>query len=134
MLVRPSHPAMQERIKSNIISIFSSKYGFHPEDEQAMPMWDFIEAEETNRKVALGLEIFLFTVGFFTLRIAGVGVANIMFVIVKERTAEIGIKLAVGARKVHIITQFVFGSLVISLMGDCSACCSHMASSRPFYP
>lgn len=117
ILVRPSDPAMQERIKSNIISIFSSKYSFHPDDEQAMPMWDFIEAEETNRKVAIGLEIFLFTVGFFTLMIAGVGVANIMFVIVKERTPEIGIKLAVGARKVHIITQFIFESLVISLMG-----------------
>jgi putative ABC transport system permease protein len=70
-----------------------------------------------NQTVATGLEIFLFTVGFFTLMIAGVGVANIMFVVVKERTKEIGIKLAVGARKIHIITQFIFESLFISLLG-----------------
>jgi len=95
----------------------SSKYKFDPADEQAMPMWDFIEMEEMNQKVATGLEVFLFVIGFFTLMIAGVGVANIMFVVVKERTKEIGIKLAVGARKIHIIVQFIFESLFISFLG-----------------
>lgn len=117
ILVRPSDPSLQERIKDNIVSLLSAKYAFHPDDEQAIPMWDFIEMEEMNQKVALGLEIFLFTIGFFTLLIAGVGVANIMFVVVKERTREIGIKLAVGARKIHIITQFIFESLFISILG-----------------
>ncbi len=117
MLVRPSDPALQENIIADITALMSSKYKFHPDDEQAMPMWDFIEAEEINQQVATGLEIFLFVVGFFTLMIAGVGVANIMFVVVKERTKEIGIKLAVGARKIHIIVQFVFESLFISFLG-----------------
>lgn len=117
ILVRPTDPSKQEEIKESITNIFSNKYKFDPADEQAMPMWDFIEAEEMNNKVSAGLEIFLFTVGFFTLMIAGVGVANIMFVVVKERTQEIGIKLAVGARKIHIIVQFIFESLFISFMG-----------------
>ncbi|MEX0646225.1 MAG: ABC transporter permease [Balneolaceae bacterium] len=117
ILIRPSDPSRQEEIIANVTSILSKKYKFSPEDEQAMPMWDFIEAEEMNQKVAMGLEIFLFTVGFFTLMIAGVGVANIMFVVVKERTREIGIKLAVGARKIHIISQFIFESLFISFLG-----------------
>lgn len=117
ILVRPTDPRKQEEIKESITNIFSNKYKFDPADEQAMPMWDFIEAEEMNKKVSTGLEIFLFTVGFFTLMIAGVGVANIMFVVVKERTQEIGIKLAVGARKIHIIVQFIFESLFISFMG-----------------
>ncbi len=117
MLIRPTDPSMQEEIVAGIRSVMSSKYKFHRDDEQAMPMWDFIEMEEMNQTVATGMEIFLFTIGFFTLMIAGVGVANIMFVIVKERTREIGIKLAVGARKIHIIVQFVFESLFISFMG-----------------
>lgn len=117
ILIRPSDPSLQERIKHGITTILSAKYAFHPDDEQAIPMWDFIEMEEMNRKVAVGLEFFLFTVGLFTLIIAGVGVANIMFVVVKERTREIGIKLAVGARKIHIIVQFIFESLLISFMG-----------------
>ena len=117
MLIRPEDPSLQEDIKAGITNIMASKYNFDPADEQAMPMWDFIEMEEMNQKVAMGLEIFLFTVGFFTLMIAGVGVANIMFVVVKERTREIGLKIAVGARKVHIITQFIFESLFISFLG-----------------
>lgn len=117
ILVRPSDPSLQERIKSDIIKILSSKYAFHPDDEQAAPIWDFIEMEEMNRKVSFGLELFLLAVGLCTLLIAGVGVANIMFVVVKERTREIGIKLTVGARKVHIIVQFIFESLLISFMG-----------------
>src|SRR6056297_792071 len=117
MLIRPENPSLQEDIKAGITNIMASKYNFDPADEQAMPMWDFIEMEEMNQKVAMGLEIFLFTVGFFTLMIAGVGVANIMFVVVKERTKEIGIKLAVGARKIHIIIQFIFESLFISFLG-----------------
>jgi len=117
MLIRPADPSLQEDIKARITNIMSNKYNFDPDDEQAMPMRDFIEQEEINQKVATGLEMFLFTVGFFTLMIAGVGVANIMFVVVKERTREIGIKLAVGARKVHIISQFIFESLFISFLG-----------------
>lgn len=117
MLIRPDDPSLQEDIKAGITNIMSNKYNFDPSDEQAMPMWDFIEMEEMNQKVSMGLEIFLFTVGFFTLMIAGVGVANIMFVVVKERTKEIGLKMAVGARKVHIISQFIFESLFISFLG-----------------
>ncbi len=117
ILIRPEDPSLQEPIKTGVVSLLSSKYKFDPADEQAIPMWDFIEQEEMNQKVATGLEIFLFTVGFFTLMIAGVGVANIMFVVVKERTKEIGIKLAVGARKIHIIIQFIFESLFISFLG-----------------
>jgi len=117
ILVRPQDPALQEEIKTEITALLSSKYKFDPADEQAMPIWDFIEQEEMNQKVSTGLEIFLFTIGFFTLMIAGVGVANIMFVVVKERTKEIGVKLAVGARKIHIITQFIFESLFISFLG-----------------
>ncbi|MCC5908318.1 MAG: ABC transporter permease [Balneolaceae bacterium] len=72
ILVRPSDPALQTEIITGIRSLMASKYKFHPDDDQAMPMWDFIEMEEMNQKVAVGLEIFLFTVGFFTLMIAGI--------------------------------------------------------------
>lgn len=117
ILVRPASPELQPQVKEGIINYLSAKYNFHPEDEEAVPMWDFIEQEEQTRMVATGLEYFLFTIGFFTLMIAGVGVANIMFVVVKERTREIGLKKAIGARKVHIISQFLFEAIFISLLG-----------------
>lgn len=55
----------------------------------------------------IGINVLLAMVGGMTLVIAGVGVANIMYVVVKERTREIGIKRAVGARRRHILLQFV---------------------------
>lgn len=117
ILIRPASPELQPRVKQGVIDFLSTKYNFHPEDEEAIPMWDFVEEEKTTRAVADGLEYFLFTIGFFTLLIAGVGVANIMFVVVKERTREIGLKKAIGARKVHIISQFLFEAVFISLLG-----------------
>jgi putative ABC transport system permease protein len=117
ILVRPGSPELQTQVKEGIVNYLSAKYNFHPDDEEAVPIWDFIEQEEQSRTVALGLEYFLFTIGFFTLMIAGVGVANIMFVVVKERTREIGLKKAIGARKVHIISQFLFEAVFISLLG-----------------
>ena len=80
-------------------------------------MWDFIESERENLAVGLGIQIFMGLVGAFTLLIAGVGVANIMYVVVKERTHEIGIKLALGARRRHIMAQFLFEAMTIALSG-----------------
>src|SRR5258708_36351019 len=80
-------------------------------------MWDFIESEKETHAVGLGIQIFMGLVGAFTLLIAGVGVANIMYVVVKERTQEIGIKRALGARRRHIMAQFLFEAMAIALSG-----------------
>jgi putative ABC transport system permease protein len=117
MLVRPSDPSQQERVKSEIFRVLGSKYKFDPTDERALGMWDFIEAEKISRKIGLGVSMFLFSVGFLTLLIAGVGVANVMYVVVKERTREIGIKMAVGARRSYILAQFIFESLFLAFIG-----------------
>ena len=97
--------------------MLGKKYRFDPTDERALGMWDFIEGEKENLKVGLGIQIFMGLVGAFTLLVAGVGVANIMYVVVKERTHEIGVKLALGARKRHIMSQFMFEAMAISITG-----------------
>src|SRR5256884_9995850 len=61
--------------------------------------------------------LFPYTTLFRSLLIAGVGVANIMYVVVKERTQEIGIKLALGARRRHIMAQFLFEAMTIAVSG-----------------
>lgn len=117
ILIRPSDPVHQERVEVRVREIMSRKYKFDAEDQQAINVWDFVEAEKIQRQVNLGIKLFLFAVGFFTLLIAGVGVANIMYVVVKERTREIGIKKAIGAHNRHIIAQFIFEALFICLIG-----------------
>jgi putative ABC transport system permease protein len=117
IVIQPTDPSRQEMVKSSIYELMGRKYRFDPKDERAIQFWDFIEAEKISKKVGLGVSIFLFSIGFLTLLIAGVGVANVMYVVVKERTKEIGIKMAIGARRSYILAQFIFESLLLALSG-----------------
>jgi putative ABC transport system permease protein len=117
IVVRPGDPALQEALKKEVFRVLARRYHFHPDDERTLFIWDFIENEKVSRRINVGVSIFLFAVGFLTLLIAGVGVANVMYVVVKERTREIGIKMAVGARRRHILAQFIFEALLLAFLG-----------------
>jgi putative ABC transport system permease protein len=117
IVIQPIDPSRQEAVKTAIYEVMGRKYRFDPKDERALFIWDFLEAEKISQKVNLGVSIFLFSIGFLTLLIAGVGVANVMYVVVKERTQEIGIKKALGARRSYIMAQFIFESLLLALSG-----------------
>jgi len=117
LLLRPRSVERAELTKREIFEVLGARHQFDPTDERALPMWDFIESAEQTQAIGLGIEIFLGLVGLFTLIVAGVGVANIMYVVVRERTREIGVKLAVGARRAHIMAQFLFEAVLISLIG-----------------
>jgi len=117
IVIQPLDPSKQEAVKTAVYEVMGRKYRFDPKDERALFIWDFIEAEKIAQKVGLGVSIFLFSIGFLTLLIAGVGVANVMYVVVKERTREIGIKMAVGARRSYIMAQFIFESLLLAFTG-----------------
>jgi putative ABC transport system permease protein len=117
ILVRPRDLREAEVAKQRIYEVMGARHSFDPEDTRAVRMWDFIEDERVTRAITLGIQIFLGVVGALTLIVAGVGVANIMYVVVRERTREIGVKLAVGARRRHILAQFVFEAVLICLTG-----------------
>jgi putative ABC transport system permease protein len=65
----------------------------------------------------IGMQIFFGIIGGLTLLVAGVGVANIMYVAVRERTAEIGVKMAMGAKRGHVMTQFMLEAILIAAIG-----------------
>jgi putative ABC transport system permease protein len=117
IVVRPVDPSMQAEVKKEIFRVLARKYHFDPTDERTLFIWDFIENEKMSRKIGTGVAIFLFAVGALTLVTAGVGVANVMYVVVKERTHEIGIRMAVGARRSYILIQFVGEALFIAFLG-----------------
>ncbi|MCU0453266.1 MAG: ABC transporter permease [Bacteroidetes bacterium] len=117
IVVRPSNPENQASVKSQLYSTLGRKYRFDPEDERALRIWDFIEGEKVGRKIGIGVSLFLFAIGFLTLLIAGVGVANVMYVVVKERTREIGIRMALGARRSYILWQIIFEALLLAFLG-----------------
>jgi putative ABC transport system permease protein len=107
-----SKPVMED-VKKHLAKLI----GFDPEDPDALGVWDTLEWERQFRTFFLAFTVFMAVIGSFTLLVGGVGVASIMRVVVEERTREIGIKLAVGARRRTILRQFFAESLVIMLVG-----------------
>jgi putative ABC transport system permease protein len=91
--------------------------GFSPADPDALGIWDTMDFEKQFTTFFLAFTVFLGIIGSFTLLVGGVGVASIMRIVVDERTREIGVKLAVGARRRTILWQFFSESLVIMLLG-----------------
>jgi putative ABC transport system permease protein len=117
LLVRPRDVSRAAAVKARIYEVLGAKYKFDPTDENALGIWDFIENLRMTRLITGGIQIFLGVVGALTLMVAGIGLANVMYVVVRERTREIGIKRALGARRGHIVGQFVFEALLIALVG-----------------
>jgi putative ABC transport system permease protein len=97
--------------------VVAAKYGFDPSDERALPTWDTVESQKVMRNMTLGIQMFLGIIGALTLLIGGVGVANIMYAVVKERTREIGVKMALGAKAGWITGPFVLEGLSYTLVG-----------------
>ena len=98
-------------------TVVGRRHHFDPADEKATPTWDTIESGQMVRAFAIGLEALLGIIGALTLGVGGVGVMNIMLVSVKERTKEIGLRKAIGARPRHILVQFLIEALVITAIG-----------------
>ena len=117
MLYAPHSTDDMKAIETRVNEVMGQKYKFDPTDDRALSIWDLVEGQREMNNIMLGLKIFLGIIGGLTLLIAGVGVANIMYVSIKERTREIGIKMAVGARKSYILSQFLFESLLITFLG-----------------
>ncbi len=115
--VRPKDPLQHKFVERRIYEVLSQKYRFDPDDERALSVWNAIEDEQTMQKVFFAVKVFLGAVGAMTLLIAGVGIANIMYVVVRERTREIGIKRAIGARRRDILLQFILEALLITGVG-----------------
>ena len=79
--------------------VMAARYGYDPTDEHVWGIWNTVKGQATSAKIFLGMEMFFGIIGALTLIIGCVGVANIMYAVVKERTREIGVKMALGARR-----------------------------------
>ena len=97
--------------------VLGPRLGFDPEDPRVWGLWDTVKGQKIQEKIMLGLELFFGIIGALTLIIGGVGVANIMYAVVKERTKEIGVKMALGARRSWITGPFILEGLVYTLVG-----------------
>ena len=111
-------PRLGEETAKEVREALSKKYRFDPTDQNAVWIWDTTDFDRLAFYMFLGINVFLGLIGSFTLGVAGLGVANIMFIVVQERIKEIGVKRAVGATKINILFQFFSETFFIVFTGS----------------
>ena len=117
LVVKPERPELMPAVLLNVREVLGAKYGFDPTDERAMGTWDTVEGAKVLTNMLVGIQMFLGIIGALTLIVGGIGVANIMYAVVKERTREIGVKMALGARRSWITGPLVLEGLTYTLLG-----------------
>jgi putative ABC transport system permease protein len=111
----PKYSMLQTR--REIYEILGARYKFDPTDREALSVWDTTRGFEFLKTFFTAFQWFLVGIGISTLITGGIGVSNIMNVVLEERTKEIGIKMALGARKSFVLIQFVIETLLITIVG-----------------
>jgi putative ABC transport system permease protein len=110
-------PDLNDTLNDQVRVALSQRLRFHPDDKQAVQIWDTSEMFVFMDAFMLGFQIFLGIMGVLTLVVGGIGVSNIMNVVVEERTREIGIKMALGARGRAILGQFLLETMILTAIG-----------------
>jgi putative ABC transport system permease protein len=117
LVIQVHEPEQMVGALRHVNEVLGKKYGYDPTDDRAFGTWDMVKTSKQMRMMIVGIQMFLGIVGALTLVIGGVGVANIMYAVVKERTREIGVKMALGAKARWIIWPFVLEGLVYTFIG-----------------
>ena len=104
-------------VEQAIRNTLAAAHNFRPSDHNAIYVANLMQQLKQFRMLTLALQVLLLFIGALTLGIAGIGLMNIMLVAVQQRTREIGIEKALGARKRHILIQFLAEALVITGVG-----------------
>ena len=112
--VYPDYPV--EAAVEQCKQIIFQQNGIAPEDPQAMMVMNLANVFNTFKLLFLGIDILIWLVGLGTLLAGIIGVSNIMMVTVRERTKEIGVRRALGAKPFDIISQVMSESLLLTAM------------------
>jgi putative ABC transport system permease protein len=138
IVFQPSTPAMHLQAIQAVRTVLAQRHHFDPRDEKALGSWDTIEDAKGIMAFSIALQVLLGIIGAMTLAVGGVGVMNIMLVSVTERTREIGIMKALGARRRDILAQFLLESFVLTFIAGIAGMAiavltAHLVPPMPLY-
>jgi putative ABC transport system permease protein len=116
LVAQPASPDVHEAAVKEIYETLGERHHFNADDKEALFVWDTLKGAELTARIFGVMTWFFGVVALLTLCLGGIGVMNIMLVAVTERTREIGIRKALGARARDIQLQFFAESVVITLL------------------
>jgi putative ABC transport system permease protein len=109
------------QIKNNIFSVIRKNHKIHPEDERAIGFFDLYKQYNKVENLFMALQVIAYFVGILVLLSGVIGVSNIMLIVVKERTKEIGIRRAIGATpwsiRGQILSESIFLTIISGMVG-----------------
>jgi putative ABC transport system permease protein len=117
LVFMPVAPQFEKQAIAQVRATLAKRQRFSPTDTRAVTAFGREEFRPIIDAITIGIQVLLLFIGALTLGIGGVGVMNIMLVSVDERTREIGLRRALGARRHHIRAQFLAEALVLTLIG-----------------
>jgi putative ABC transport system permease protein len=103
-------------IEEEAMKLLASRHSIHPDDKEAFGHFNLAEEFEQMNGLFDGIQGLIWIVGIGTLLAGVIGISNIMLVIVKERTKEIGVKRALGATPIQIIIQIITESVFLTTL------------------
>ncbi|EMN7139285.1 ABC transporter permease [Vibrio parahaemolyticus] len=115
--VQPQADVDREALAKTIRQVIARKHGANVSDEQVVQVDDMFLKQKSMQQFLIGLQSFLGIIGFVTLAVAGVGIANVMYATVKRSTRDIGVRMAVGATPTAIRMHYLVQSLLTMMMG-----------------
>jgi putative ABC transport system permease protein len=116
-IYQPVSASQSESVTDNVRAVLARQLRFDPKDKEALSVWDTAEQFKFLDVFFLSFRLFLGIIGCFTLVVGGIGVSNIMNVVIEERAKEIGIKMALGARQRWILRQLLLETVLITAIG-----------------
>ena len=122
-------PEVMQEVEEQITDLLRQRHRIQPNQENDFSVRNLTEVMSSAEQSAKVMSLLLGAIASISLIVGGIGIMNIMLVSVTERTREIGIRIAVGAKGKDILLQFLIESLVLSLIGGMLGICIGVAGT-----
>src|SRR5262249_25837141 len=130
MYVQARSAALVKTALAQVTQTLEKRHRIRPGQADAFTVRDLTEIAEVAEQSSRVMELLLAAIASISLLVGGIGIMNILLVSVTERTREIGVRMAIGARRLHVLLQFLVEAALLSLVGGGAGVLTGVVASK----